>query len=156
MFHPPRVGRENIHGNGTRKYALSSTRRRAKSGQAAAALGVSKSSLWRTMKRERIHNTQQSLTRHGRPALFDARTKRQLIREICKSPEKPWTYFACHFNCSVTTARKAADESGFHKRHKRIKPFLSPKAITRGKAWAITLIEKAGSDFYAWMRCLWS
>jgi transposase len=118
--------------------------------EAAAALGVSKSSIWRTMMRECIHNTQELFPRNGRPPLFDATNKRQLIREICRDPGKPWAHFARQFNCSAATVCKAANESGFSKRHKRSKPFLSPKAIAQKKAWAIANI---GQD---WKRVIYT
>jgi hypothetical protein len=103
--------------------------------KAAAALGVSKSTVWQTMLRERTHNTQNSLPRSGRPPLIDIRSKRRLVSEICAHPEKPWKYFAHQFGCSEDVIQRAANQVGFYKRHKRKKPFLSKKAIAARNSW---------------------
>jgi transposase len=105
--------------------------------QRAVALrqGVSKGAKHRTLKREVLHSSQASLPRSGRPAALDARDHRRLIREILANPNKPWRYFGAIFKVSDDTVRKAAASMGFHKRHKRRKPFLTPQAIAKRLQW---------------------
>jgi hypothetical protein len=98
-------------------------------------LGVSKSTIWRTLCREKLHSTQNSLPRSGRPVSMDSKDHRRLAREILLSPSRPWEYFASMFMTSRDSVKKAANSLGFYKRHKRRKPFLTPKAITKRQQW---------------------
>lgn len=101
----------------------------------AARQQVSKGAIHRTLKRELLHSSQDSLPRSGRPAALDARDHRRLIREIVANPGKPWNHFASIFGTSDDTVRKAAAAQGFHKRRKRCKPFLNTKAIAKRSQW---------------------
>jgi transposase len=97
--------------------------------KAAATVGVSKSTVWRTLLREKLHHTQKCPARSGRPPSLGAREKRRLIREVIAHPGEPWLFFANLFAISIPTVRKFAHSMGLYKRQKRKKPFLTPKAI---------------------------
>ncbi|KAG7571232.1 hypothetical protein FFLO_00905 [Filobasidium floriforme] len=118
--------------------------------KAASRLGVSKSAVWRTLRRENLHNTQNSLPRSGRPPMLGEREKRRLIREVMAHPGEPWLYFANIFGVSISTVRKFANSMGLFKRHKRKKPLLTPKAIAARKSW---MKENIGQD---WRRVIFT
>jgi transposase len=101
----------------------------------ATKLGVSKGAIRRTLEREKIHSPQCSLPRSGRPVVMDARDHRRLAREIVGNPGKPWAHFASMFMTSADSVRKAANSLGFYQRHKRRKPFLTAKAISKRSQW---------------------
>ena len=101
----------------------------------AIRLGVSKGAIYRTLQREKLHSSQCSLPRSGRPVAMDTRDHRRLAREIVSNPDKPWAYFASIFMTSANSVRKAANSLGLYKRHKRCKPFLTPKAIAKRVQW---------------------
>ena len=102
----------------------------------AAKLGVSKGAIHDAIQRQRAHGTQQTRPRSGRPGALDTRDHRRLVREILANPGKPWKHFGSIFEVSDDTVRKAAASMGFHKRHKRGKPFLTPQAIAKRLQWA--------------------
>lgn len=101
----------------------------------AAKLGVSKGAIHDAIQRQRAHGTQQTRPRSGRPGALDTRDHRRLVREILANPGKPWKHFGSIFEVSDDTVRKAAASMGFHKRHKRGKPFLTPQAIAKRLQW---------------------
>jgi hypothetical protein len=101
----------------------------------AIRLGVSKGAIYRTLQREKLHFSQCSLPRSGIPVAMDTRDHRRLAREILGNPGKPWAYFATMFMTSADSVRKAANSLGFYKRHKRCKPFLTPKVIAKRVQW---------------------
>jgi transposase len=101
----------------------------------ANRLGVSKGALYRATQRQRRYGSQQTRPRSGRPKAMDARDHRRLAREIILNPGKAWEHFASIFGTSNDTVRKAANSMGFYKRHKRRKPFLTPKAIAKRLQW---------------------
>jgi transposase len=101
----------------------------------AARLGVSKGAIHDAIQRQQEHGSQQTRPRSGRSKALDARDHRRLVREIIVNPGKPWEHFASIFGTSNNTVRKAANSMGFYKRHKRRKPFLTPKAIAKRLQW---------------------
>jgi DNA invertase Pin-like site-specific DNA recombinase len=95
----------------------------------AARLGIGKGTVYDAIKRQRLHGTQKTRPRSGRPKSLGPRDLRRLAREICANPSKPWQYFADIFGVAESTVRSAGNSIGFHKRIKRRKPFITLKVI---------------------------
>jgi hypothetical protein len=101
----------------------------------AGCLGISKGAVWRALRRENIHHSQESLPRNRPPPKLDSRDHRRLAQEIVAHPDKPWDYFARLFHVSPNTIRRIAHSIGFHKRIRRRKPYISPKNIAKRRQW---------------------
>jgi hypothetical protein len=101
----------------------------------AVRLGVSKGAIHDAIQRQRLHGTQQTRPRSGRPRALNPRDLRRLAREIIVNPSKPWEHFATIFSTSQDTVRKAANSLWFFRRHKRRKPFLTPQVIAKRLQW---------------------
>lgn len=114
-------------------------------------LGVSKSGAWKTVQRDKKHNTRKSLPRSGRPAVISRRTRRLILREITKDRFTPWTKIAEHLG--TVTARqveKVAHENGYHRRIARRKPFLTAATVKKRLEW---VRKNMGTD---WNKVVWT
>jgi DNA invertase Pin-like site-specific DNA recombinase len=89
----------------------------------AKSLGISKGAIWRALRRENIHHTQESPPRIGRTPKLDSMDLRRLAREIVTHPGKPWDYFARRFNVSSDVIRKIATD--LHSRRPRVISMVS-------------------------------
>jgi hypothetical protein len=74
--------------------------------QAAIAFGVSKSTVWRTVMRQRLHNTQQSLPNKAELLYSMLGISSKLAEESAKDHGQPWPRFARLYNYSVKSGRQ--------------------------------------------------
>jgi transposase len=101
----------------------------------AIGLGISKGAIYRTLHREKIHSSECSLSRNGRPVAVDAKDHRRSARGILAKPGEFWAHLATTFLSSVDSVRKAVNSLGFNCKEKRRKRFLTAKAIAKRPQW---------------------
>ena len=86
-------------------------------------LGVAKSTVLYTVRRQENHNTAKSLPRSGRPPALNDYTRREILRDIQKDRLTNYQGIADHIE-GVTgrQVRDIAEKAGYHRRIARDKP----------------------------------
>jgi transposase len=113
--------------------------------------GVSRSGAWKTVQRNRVHHTRNSLPRSGRPKALSERAIRAIIREIRRNRFAPYTVIAQNLNgVTARQVRSVAINNGYRRRVARRKPFLTKSAVAKRVLWAR---ENAKRD---WTRVIWT
>jgi hypothetical protein len=113
--------------------------------------GCSASAAWKTVKRDELHDTRNTLPRSGRPQAIDTRTKRHVLRELKKSRFTPYHAVAKELgDVTAHQVQSIAASAGYHRRIARRKPFLSMKAVQSRRAWAK---ENKDRD---WRKIIWT
>lgn len=113
--------------------------------------GCSISGAWKTVKRDRVYHTRNSLPRTGRPPALDDRTCRRIISALRKNRFHPYKQIAQELGgVTEDQVRRAAHDKNYHRRVARPKPFIRPQNVPKRLAWAK---ENEGRD---WGRIIWT
>lgn len=94
--------------------------------QLAAEFQVSKSCIYKTLRRWKTHNKLESLARPGRPGIVDDRMKRSIVRTAKSSPALPYNDFLQELgqNVSKRTVKRVLSTEDITKKRAKTRPVL--------------------------------